>query len=150
MIDVKTLKKSVRGRRILVDSDIIIYLTEMTEPYHHLSRELFAMIEGGNASAVFSILSVAEVMQGPLRAGKSDIAEAVRSYLLHFPNCICQDIATEVLDLVGKDQRVSWQSLRTVDSLIIASGLYADVDLFVSNDSHFKRSLPSAMVLSLE
>jgi len=51
MIDVKTLKKSVRGRRILVDSDIIIYLTEMTEPYHHLSRELFAMIEGGNASA---------------------------------------------------------------------------------------------------
>jgi predicted nucleic acid-binding protein len=148
MIDNKTLKKFARGKRVLVDSNIIIYLTEKTEPYHHLSRELFAMIEEGSATAVFSILSIAEVMHGPVRAGKSDIAIAVKNYLLNFPNSICQDITPDVLDLVGRDGRVNWKSLRAVDSLIIASGLHAGVDLFVSNDRHFRDSLLPDMLVS--
>lgn len=148
MIDTKTLKKSVHGKKVLIDSNIIIYLTEKIEPYYQLSRELFAMVEEGNSSAVISILSVSEVMQGPLRAGKTDIAMAVKNYLINFPNTTCQQISSEVLDLVGWDDRVSWKSLRTADSLIVASGLQAQADLFISNDSHFLKSLPPEMLLS--
>lgn len=78
MIDIATLRKSVRGK------------TEETEPYHRLSWELFSMIEEGISSAVISILSVSEVMQGPIRAGKTDTAMAVKNYLLNFPNSNCQ------------------------------------------------------------
>ncbi|MBS3809704.1 MAG: type II toxin-antitoxin system VapC family toxin [Desulfobacterales bacterium] len=150
MIDVKTLKKSARGKKVLIDSNIIIYLTEEIEPYHRLSRELFSMIEEGASNAVISILSVSEVMQGPLRSGKTDIATAVRNYLLNFPSSHCQDITSGVLDCVGQDERVNWKTLRTMDALIIASGLYARVDLFVSNDRHFINSIPPEMMLSFE
>ncbi|MFP4194607.1 MAG: type II toxin-antitoxin system VapC family toxin [Desulfobacterales bacterium] len=150
MIDVRTLKKSVRGKKVLIDSNIIIYLTEEIAPHHQLSRQLFSMIEEGCGSAVISILSVSEVMQGPLRSGKIDIATSVRNYLLNFPNSHCQEITSGVLDCVGQDERVNWKTLRTMDTLIIASGLYARVDLFVSNDSHFINSIPPEMMLSFE
>jgi len=148
MIDVKALKKAVRGKKVLIDSNIIIYLTEETEPYYHLSQELFSMLEEGACNAVMSILSVSEVMQGPLRAGKTDTAMAVKNYLFNFPNSHCQQITFEVLDRMGMDERVNWKTLRIVDSLIVASGLYAQVDLFISNDRHFINSLPTEMMLS--
>lgn len=148
MIDLNTLRKSVRDKKVLVDSSIIIYLTEKTEPYYQLSRELFALIEEGISKAVISILSVSEVMQGPLRAGKTETAMAVKNYLVNFPNSICQPVSLEVLDLVGTDERVNWNTLRSVDSLIVASGLQARADLFISNDRHFVKSLPPPMLLS--
>lgn len=148
MIDANALKRSVQGKKVLTDSNIIIYLTEETAPYHHLSLELFSMIEQGSASAVISILSVAEVMSGPLRAGKADVAMTVKNYLLNFPNIHCQQTTAEVLDMVGRDERVNWQILRPLDALIIASGLHAQVDFFISNDRHFISSLPSEIMLS--
>ena len=89
-------------------------------------------------------------MQGPLRTGKIDIATAVRNYLLNFPNSHCQEITSEVLDCVGRDERVNWKTLRTMDTLIIASGLLAQVDLFISNDRYFIDSIPPEMMLSFE
>lgn len=148
MIDLKTLKNSVQGKRLLIDSNIIIYLTEETDPYYQLSRELFTLIEEGISHAVISLLSVSEVMQGPLRAGRKDAAMAVKNYLVNFPNSSCQPVNFEVLDQVGADIRVNWNNLRAVDSLIIASGLQAKADLFISNDRHFAKSLPPDMLLS--
>lgn len=150
MIDAKTLKKSVQGKRVLIDSNVIIYLTEEITPYNDLSRELFSIIEAGGAEAVFSILSVSEVMHGPIRAGKTDTAITVKNYLLNFPNSFCQNITHEVIDSVGTDQRVNWKTLRTVDSLIIASGLHARADLFISNDRHFLKSLSPELLLSFQ
>ena len=73
-------------------------------------------------------------MQGPLEAGKIDIAMAVKKYLVNFPNSNCQHVTFEVLDKVGVDERVNWKTLRAVDSLIVASGLYAKADLFISSE----------------
>ena len=41
-----------------------------------------------------------------------------------------------------------WSKLRTLESLIIASGLVNHVDVFVSNDEHFRQALPSHMLRS--
>ncbi len=150
MIDVRTLKKSVQGKKVLIDSNVIIYLTEETARYHDLSMELFSIIENGSGSGVISILSVSEVMMGPMRAGDLDTAMTVKNYLMNFPNINCQQITAEVLDVVGRDERVSWQLLRPLDALIIASGLYARVDLFISNDQHFINSLPAQTILSFD
>jgi predicted nucleic acid-binding protein len=148
MIDIKTLEKCVRGKKVLIDSNIIIYLTEEIEPYRQLAHQLFSMIEDGSSNAVISIISVSEVMQGPLKAGKIDTAMAVKNYLLNFPNSNCQHITLEVLDKLGTDVRVNWKTLRAVDSLIVASGLHAQADLFISNDRYFVKSLPQEMLLS--
>ncbi len=146
----RAVKQRIKGKKVLIDSNIIIYLTEEIEPCCNLAHEIFSMVEEGKSLAVISILSVSEVMQGPLRSGMIEAAIAVKNYLTNFPNSICQQVNTDVLDWVGRDQRVNWETLRAIDSLIVASGLQADVDFFLSNDRHFGRSLPSKMLLSLK
>ena len=67
MISDAHLKRRVVGRNVLIDSNIIICLTDSVDPYRNLAKSLFAMVEAGDAKAVISILSVGEVMQGPTR-----------------------------------------------------------------------------------
>jgi predicted nucleic acid-binding protein len=143
------LKKALSGKKVLVDSNIIIYLTDAVEPFAPISRLIFQMIEKGDLLAVFSIVSIAEVMQGPLRRGLIQNAMDAKTYLLNFPNSICQDITAQVIDKIGRDQRVEWSRLRTIDALIVASGLVNEVDLIISNDAHFQGSLPENLLLSL-
>jgi predicted nucleic acid-binding protein len=143
------LKKALSGKRVLVDSNIIIYLTDAVQPFAATSRLIFQLIEKGDVFAVFSILSIAEVIQGPLRRGLIQNAMDAKTYLLNFPNSTCQAITTQVVEELGKDQRIEWKKLRTIDALIIASGLVNAVDLIVSNDAHFQSALPEDLVFSL-
>lgn len=150
MISQATLKKAISGRKLLIDSNIIIYLTDSVQPYAALAQLLFSAIENGEAEAVMSVLSIGEVMQGPIRKAQYPIAFEVRDYLVNFPNSHCQPITTEVIDKIGNDERIDWSALRSVDSLIIASGLLNNVALFVSNDRHFKKALPKEMLLAFD
>ena len=142
------LEKKVAGKNVLIDTNIIIYLLEETEPYAELCRLLFELVETGKVRACVSALSVAEVMQGPLRKGDAETAHTIKEYLLNFPNMVCRPIDASVLNTVGIDTRVAWAKLRAVDSLIIASGL-CHVDLIISNDRHFRNAVPNDMLLFL-
>jgi predicted nucleic acid-binding protein len=148
MIPLTDFEKAISGKTVLIDSNVIIYLTDSVSPYAALSRRLFEMIEFGEVSALISIISVGEVMQGPLKKGLDQTALAVKDYLLNFPNLFCDPITNKVLDIIGNDNRIQWSKLRTVDSLIIASALKNRVDKIISNDNHFKQALPKELLLS--
>jgi predicted nucleic acid-binding protein len=148
MIPLTDFEKAISGKTVLIDSNVIIYLTDSVSPYAALSRRLFEMIEFGEVSALISIISVGEVMQGPLKKGLDQSALAVKDYLLNFPNLFCDPITNKVLDIIGNDNRIQWSKLRTVDSLIIASALKNRVDKIISNDNHFKQALPKELLLS--
>ena len=150
MISASQLKKTIAGRKVLIDSNIIIYLTDSVNPYQKLAKLLFKMVEVGDAEAVISILSVGEVMQGPINQNQQALALEVKDYLVNFPNCRCQEITLGVLERVGSDRTIEWKGLRTIGSLIIASGLVNGVDLLVSNDRHFRKAIPKPMMLSFD
>jgi len=113
-------------------------------------HDLFNLIEENKTTAVVSALSIAEVIQGPVKKGATDIVRQVREYLLNFPNMKCQAIDENVLELFGSDKRVGWPFLRVVDSLIISSGLYNEVDLIISNDRHFKKAVSKDLIVSFD
>ena len=148
MISLTDFENAISGKTVLFDSNIIIYLTDSVSPYVALSRRLFEMIEIGEVSALVSIISIGEVMQGPLKKGLDQTALAVKDYLLNFPNLFCEPITNKVLDIIGNDNRIQWSKLRTVDSLIIASALKNKVNKIISNDNHFKQALPEELLLS--
>ena len=150
MISISKLKTAVTGRNVLIDSNIIIYLTDSVQPYASLSKTLFEIVEAGDAEAIISILSVSEVMQGPIIKKEQAVATEVKDYLVNFPNCYCQEITMGVLEIVGNDKQIDWSGLRAVDSLVVASGIANGVDLFISNDKHFKKALPREMILSFD
>jgi predicted nucleic acid-binding protein len=149
-ISVSYLEKAVFGKKVLIDTNVVIYLTDKVVPYDVLSRRLFEMIEYGDVTAVISIISVGEVMQGPLRKGFDQAAIEVKDYLLNFPNLYCAELTPSILDIIGEDQRISWSKLRTVDSLIIASAMKNHVNKIISNDNHFKQAIPQELLLSFE
>jgi predicted nucleic acid-binding protein len=149
-ISVSYLEKSILGKKVLIDTNVIIYLTDKVAPYDALSRRLFEMIENGDLAAVISIISVGEVMQGPLRRGFDQAAVEVKDYLLNFPNLFCEELTPSILDIIGKDQQISWSKVRTIDSLIIASALKNNVNKIISNDNHFKKALPKELLISFE
>jgi len=148
MIPLTDFEKAISGKTVLIDSNIIIYLTDSVSPYAALSRRLFEMVEIGEVSALISIISVGEVMQGPSKKGLDQTALEVKDYLLNFPNLFCEPITNKVLDIIGNDNRIQWSKLRTVDSLIIASALKNKVNKIISNDNHFKQALPKELLLS--
>jgi len=148
MIPLADFEKAISVKTVLIDTNIIIYLTDSVSPYAALSRRLFEMIEFGEVSALISIISVGEVMQGPLKKGLDQAALAVKDYLLNFPNLFCEPVTNRVLDIIGNDDRIQWSKLRTVDSLIIASALKNKVDKIISNDDHFRQALPKELLIS--
>ncbi len=75
------LKNLILGKRLLIDTNIIIYLTDRIQPYEKLSRIVFSLIEEGKAEGIISIVSIAEIMQGPLKKGLKKTALDVRKYL---------------------------------------------------------------------
>lgn len=143
LIDHQKLKKRLWGQTVLIDTNIIIYLVEETSPYADLARFVMRNLEEGQFSGDLSLISVAEVMQGPLRKEQPGLAQEVKSYLLTFPNITCQGVDERVLDLMGRDSRVSWKNLRTIDSLIVSCGLVRNATAILSNDLRWKRAIPS-------
>jgi predicted nucleic acid-binding protein len=150
MIESQSMEKSLGGKKILIDTNIILYLTDATPPYGRLSRHLFGMIERGDLAAIFSIISIAEVVQGLIRKDDYSKAGEIKDYLLNFPHTACQDITPEVLDMIGNDHRVNWSRLRTIDSLIIASGLVNGVEKIVSHDAHFRAAISGDLFFSFD
>ena len=144
------LERQVTGKKVLIDTNIVIYLTDKVEPYEDLSKLLFTLIEEGNVDAIMSVISIAEVMQGPLKKGLADNALRVKEYLLNFPNMSCQMINGDVLEIIGLDNRIKWEKLRTIDGLIIASGLRNHVDKIISNDLHFKQAVAKDLLVSFD
>jgi predicted nucleic acid-binding protein len=150
MISTGSLKNAVTGKKVLIDTNIIIYLTDSIHPYATIAQKLFKMIEFGDAQAVISILTIGEVLQGPIRKNEYALASEVRDYLVNFPNSHYQEITFDVLECVGNDERIKWNRLRTMDSLIIASGLVNQADLIISNDKHFKSALHKDILITLD
>jgi predicted nucleic acid-binding protein len=108
------------------------------------------MVENGDVAAWISMVSVVEVMQGPMKKGYLQTALQVKDYLLNFPNMVCEDVTGEILDHIGKDQSIKWDKLRIVDSLIIASALKNKVDIIISNDAHFRQAIPKDFLISFK
>lgn len=144
------LEKRLAGQLVLIDTNIIIYLTDAIQPYADLARGVFRGLEAGNFSALISLVSIAEVVCGPLRKGMKEPAFRARDYLLNFPNTECAPVDEEAIAAVGLDTRVRWDRLRAVDAVIVASGLVRGVNRFLSNDLRWRGALTEELLLTFD
>lgn len=68
------------GATVLVDTNPLVYWFEGSGPAAPF-EPVFADIEAGRIEAVVTPITVAEVVSGPLRAGKDALAERYRQAL---------------------------------------------------------------------
>lgn len=121
---------------IYLDTSAIIYSVERNEPYLTLLAPAWRQAEAGQFVVVCSELVIAETLVRPIREGRTDLEVAFRSVF-----------ATPQVQLVPATRHI-WEDtarlraetgLKTPDALHAATALRTGCDLFVTNDSDFRR-----------
>jgi len=150
LVSAGSLLRRLEGRKVLIDTNVIIYLVEDLPGYGSLAQHVFRSLEAGGFEGVVSMVTLGELMMGPLRAGKADVARNLRDWLNAFPNLECRPLDDRALAHLGKDPSVRWETLRAADALILASGLAAGAELFLSNDLAWRKALRPEVLVALD
>ena len=124
-------------KKLGLDGSIAIYHLEDIEPYSDLTEVIFAAIARGSLSAVWSTISVTELLAKPFADSRMDRVTACEQFIQSFtgapviaPN---YGIAKEAARLRGAHR------LRTPDALLVATALKENADAFITNDARLRR-----------
>ncbi len=132
------------GAAVLVDTAPIIYVLE-GNPLSAKFEPIFTDIETGRISALITPITLAEVVTGPLRAGKDDLAERYRHALTSSPGWSLREIDAEVAVLAAR-LRIR-HGLRLPDALQLAVAVHEGCFALVTHDRDF-RSVTDLPVIS--
>ena len=123
--------------RVVLDTSVLIYHLNDTEPYSELTEAAFGAIAGGSPTAVLSTISITEVLVKPYADRRDDQIEAVDRFVQSLPNTRLvppgYDIAREAARL-----RAGY-GLRVPDALLLATALQEDAQAFLTNDTRLRR-----------
>ncbi len=126
-------------RRVFLDSSVCIAYHSTAEASHLLARQLFERIAApGDLTAYLSVVSVAELLIRPIRAGNADLS-FMHTFLRSFPN----------LQVLPADFEVAIQAatIRTQtglplpDALLVSSALLSACEVIVTHDRRWQRRL---------
>ena len=128
------------GERLLIDTTVFVAYLDGGEATTPLAAHLFEnLVQPGRNPAVLSMVSITELLVRPFRAGVSAPYNNLRDFLTRFPHLrplpVDLPIAQEAASL-----RAAFR-LTISDSLIVATGIVAQVHHLVTNDADWQRRL---------
>lgn len=121
---------------IYLDANALIYSVERVEPYRTLLNPMWQAAGEGAVTVASSGLTVIETLVKPIRDGNEEIEAQYREV---FEASVFRvlDMPLGVFEQAARIRAVA--ELKTADALHAASALQAGCDLFVTNDSAFRR-----------
>ncbi len=122
---------------IALDTSLFIYLFEENPAYLAPSAKVLHAIESGKYKGVFSVIGMIEILTGPKKKGRANIAAEYEYRLRKFPN----------LSIIGINERIVWlssdlrakYSITTPDAIHIATAIDAGAKKFITNDKALKK-----------
>lgn len=93
-------------------------------------------IEQGAVTGVTSVLTLAELLTGPARAGNITALRDYELYLTNFPNLTLRPLDTEIARKVATVRAAT--GLRTPDAIQLATAELAGATAIVGNDKGWK------------
>ena len=129
------------GGLIYVDSPAIIDSVERVEPYGALLDPLWRQVGSRRRSVVCSELVVLETLVKPMREGNGALVRKLRS-VLDSSDVGLVPATRPVWEEAARIRALT--GLKTPDALHAATAISVGCDLFITNDSDFRRvdSLP--------
>jgi predicted nucleic acid-binding protein len=128
------------GERLRVDTTTFVSYLDGGEAVTPLAAHVLdELVEPGRNPAVLSMVTISELLVRPLRVGVSDRYENLLDLLTHFPN-----LRPRSVDLPVAQEAASLRAafrLSMADSLIVATGIVAQVHHLVTNDVDWQRRL---------
>jgi len=119
-----------------VDTMLFIYHFENHPALGPQAESILRAAEDGKCHLVTSMLTLLEILVVPKRLGLTSLCQRYRELLDSFPNLSLQPIDREILE-IASDLRAT-SSIRTPDSIHLATAIRARADLFVSHDNRLK------------
>ena len=139
------MNKVVRAKRLLLDTNVIIYFLQGISPYDVLLHPLFILIEEGRLRAVISAITEAELLVGPLKKNDSEALAKVQLLLNGFPGLKVMPVSRQISQM-GASIRAE-TDLPLPDALIIATAQADGCDAIIGNDRSWSRIRAPEVIL---
>jgi predicted nucleic acid-binding protein len=121
---------------VLLDTNPIVYILEG----HALASKfepIFADVQAGRIFAVVTPVTVAEVVSGPLRAGKEALAQRYRSVLTSSPGWSLRALDADIAMLAAR-LRLRHR-MKLPDAIQLATAIHEGCHALVSHDRDFSK-----------
>ncbi|MES9901863.1 MAG: PIN domain-containing protein [Sedimenticola sp.] len=132
MIDFSLIQK---GARVTIDTAPIIYLLEDNPAFLKQFLPLFERVDAGEIHAVISVVTLAEVLAGPLKNGNEIIADRYYRVLTNSVNWRVQEMDSE-LSFVAARIRARY-GLKLPDAIQVATAIHSGSVALVTHDRDF-------------
>ncbi|RJQ29394.1 MAG: PIN domain-containing protein [Peptococcaceae bacterium] len=117
---------------VLIDTNVVIYFLEDSPVFGKASAELFHLIQRGKISGCLSVITAAELLVKPIRAGLEELAENIKFFLDCFPNLQLLEVTKDIALLAARVRAST--NLKVPDAILVATATLHGCAL-VGNDS---------------
>ncbi|HHW39722.1 MAG TPA: type II toxin-antitoxin system VapC family toxin [Syntrophomonadaceae bacterium] len=140
------LNKIAHVKRLLLDTNAIIYFLQGISPYDTILNPLFRLFEEGRLQAVISVITEAELLVGPLKKNNKEALARVRLLLNEFPGLEVIPVSRQIGQMAASIRVET--NLPLPDALIIATAKSVGCDAIVGNDQSWSRiDMPEVLLL---
>lgn len=124
--------------KVVLDTNVFLNVINREEPHYGPSKELLDLVDAGEARAIVSVITIAELSTGYHLVGDESGRKEFMLHLLSSENYEVADVDVGVADSAGRIRAET--GLRLPDSIIVASGLREGADLIVTRDEEFLKA----------
>lgn len=124
---------TIKDKLIGLDTNIFIYYFEEDSEFGLQARAIFENLSGKKSRGVTSIITLTELLSLP--ASEKEL-EALKMHFLETPNLIICDVNQTIGIDAARIRRK--YSFRIPDSIQLATCLYQNADIFITNDERLK------------
>lgn len=125
------------GQKISLDTPIFIYYFEDYQEYSDRAKIWFDGIENGEFLGGFSIIGLIELLTGPKKQGRFDLAKQYRRLITAYPNLSILGINEQTVELAS-DLGAKY-GLKTPDAIHLAAAIDFGAVKFITNDRTLKK-----------
>lgn len=122
---------------IALDTCLWIYHFEQHPAYSKSVEQILTSVAKGQCKAVASELVLLELITGPLKLGRQDVADEYETLLTHYPGLTLMPITRNIL-LEAANIRALY-GFRTPDAIILSTAKEYGATLVVTNDQSWSK-----------
>jgi predicted nucleic acid-binding protein len=127
-----------RHRRLAIDSNVLVYVLERSEPRAMIGRALIDAFESGLTRGVLSVIGLAELTAGPARLADPAHVERYGEQIRSIEGLHLQPLTVEIALDAGILRGV--RGIGLADAIHLASARAAGATAFVTNDRRLHSS----------
>jgi len=122
------------GRKAFLDTNLFIYLIEENELYLNKVYNMLHFLEQNSYEIITSTLTLGEILTKPYKDNRLDLVKQYKNFFSDMELIeLNSEIASSFANIRAK------YNIKTPDAVQLASAIYGDADLFVTNDDRLSR-----------